>query len=367
MNYQDINVLCTKVTQNIDNFLDHFGIDDLQHRREKLVGCCPVHAGDNKTALNFWIEGDEVVGNWKCHTHQCEKTFVNSAVGFIRGLLSRFEMNWQETYQKDRIYPFGKTIKFCSQKLGLSEVDYKNHVDTTQIEKYRFTRQFKKQYKKQNGIYIPREQYINSVNIPSKYYINTFPAPLLQRYDIGICSNPNKPMYQRSVFPIYNDDRTHVVGCSGRSVWEDKCGKCNNYHNPIHACNYIPSPKWKHNTGFDADNFFFNQWFAKDLIKEKQEVFITESPGNCLRLVEAGFENTLACLGTNFSDFHKRTLNEWGVLRIVYIKDAGSAGEEAAKKIQAKMGGLCNIKIPELNLKDDIVELSAQELSQQLK
>ena len=56
--------LSTKIANNVDRFLDHFGVDDLYERKEKLVGTCPIHCGDNRTAFNFWIEGDELIGNF---------------------------------------------------------------------------------------------------------------------------------------------------------------------------------------------------------------------------------------------------------------------------------------------------------------
>ena len=55
---------------------------------------CPIHQGDNSSALNLYIEGDSYRANWKCRTHQCEKTFKGSILGFTRGLLSYQKYNW---------------------------------------------------------------------------------------------------------------------------------------------------------------------------------------------------------------------------------------------------------------------------------
>ena len=72
--------------------------------------------------------------------------------------------------------------------------------------------------------------------------------PKLNKYDVGLCTNPQRPMYNRVVAPIYDTEYKTMVGCTGRSIFE-ACPKCGTYHNPQRDC---PSPekqwlysKWK--------------------------------------------------------------------------------------------------------------------------
>jgi hypothetical protein len=46
----------------------------------------------------------------------------------------------------------------------------------------------------------------------------------LEDYDVGYCDNPAKPMYERAVVPIYDNEHKYIVGCTGRSIFE-KCEK----------------------------------------------------------------------------------------------------------------------------------------------
>ena len=45
----DLHLLSKHITNNIDMFLDHFNISCLSRKKNMLIGCCPIHGGDNQT------------------------------------------------------------------------------------------------------------------------------------------------------------------------------------------------------------------------------------------------------------------------------------------------------------------------------
>ena len=96
-NQHQLKIICDQLCDNIENLFDVLDIHDLKNNGKMIVGNCPIHNGDNITAFNLYPEGESYRGNWKCRTHNCEKIFKASIIGFIRGVLSNKKYNWQNT------------------------------------------------------------------------------------------------------------------------------------------------------------------------------------------------------------------------------------------------------------------------------
>lgn len=77
------------VCDNIEDLFSVLNISSYKISGNMISMSCPIHGGDNDSALNLYHEGDSYRGNWKCRTHQCEQVFKSSIIGFIRGCLSR--------------------------------------------------------------------------------------------------------------------------------------------------------------------------------------------------------------------------------------------------------------------------------------
>lgn len=71
----ELKVLCDALCDNIENVLSSLDLHDYRDNSKMLTMSCPIHGGDNESALNLYYEGDTYRGNWKCRTHQCEKYF----------------------------------------------------------------------------------------------------------------------------------------------------------------------------------------------------------------------------------------------------------------------------------------------------
>jgi 5S rRNA maturation endonuclease (ribonuclease M5) len=377
-NQLQLKNISDNICDNIEEILSQLDISDYRMCNRMISMSCPIHGGDNNSAFNLYYTGDSYRGNWKCRTHQCEKTFKASVIGFIRGVLSHKKYKWNKP--GDNTVSFQETMMVIEQALGgnLTELI---KVDNSSVEKQRFTNSIRylsktnrandssDSPKRIDKIFVKR-----TLDIPSQYFIKRgYSAETLRFFDVGECDNKNKEMYERAVVPIYDIDNKYVVGCSGRSIF-DKCTSCGHYHNPKSNCSSKIVPKWKHSTGFKSEENLYNIWNAKDYIKSNQTVIIVESPGNVWRLHEAGIDNTVAIFGSSLSDKQKMILDISGAMKIITIMDNDDAGRKAAESIQKKCNRTYIVEhivlkdvIPAESKYSDIGDMSVEDINNMIK
>lgn len=362
----EIKDICDGLCNNIEDVCQALNLDCTQNDK-MITMSCPIHGGDNPSALNLYhgVDGhyDYSVGNWVCRTHHCEKIFQPSIIGFMRGVLSVTEKNWEKA--GDDMYPFADTLQMA---LKILKKDVKDiAVKKINREKHNFSRRIHIISEIDNNTKpsITRSLIRKTLKIPAEYYLNRgFTAEVLDKYDVGLCDNPRKEMFERVVVPIYNQDYTYMVGCTGRSIY-NKCDKCSYHHNPVAECVTgkwaWKHSKWKHNKDFKSKDHLYNLWFAKEHIMKKGVAIIVESPGNVWRLEQAGIHNAVALFGTSMSDRQKMLLDCSGAMSIVVVLDPDDAGKEGAKKIQEKCHRTYNIKIID-SLNSDIGEMNIEDI-----
>lgn len=329
-------VLSNDIVDNFDTVAETLGIS-LKKTNRMYVGVCPVHNGDNSEALNLYRSGAKT---WICNTHHCEKVFCNTAIGFIRGILSHINKGWE--HQGNEMVSFYDAVEWCLAFIKKDYSDVESDIDA--VEQYRFTSRFANTKPISYVSGPSRECVLNSgLQIPSPYYLNKKPpylASTLKKFDVGLCLDPSKPFYNRSVVPVYDNNHRHMIGCTGRSIF-DKCNKCNFYHRPGAECREIV--KWRHSDAFQAENILYNYWYAKDFIKQTKTVVVVESPGNVWRLDEAGVYNTVATFGTALKDGQKKLLDKSGAMSILVIGDNDRGGDILIADIKDKCENLYNI------------------------
>ena len=362
-----LKIMSDKLCENIEELLDVLGIDEYKISDKMVIMNCPIHDGDNPSEFNLYHIGDTYRGNWKCRTHNCEETFKPSILGFIRGCLSNKKYEWSS--KQDKICTFKETIAFAESFLGNKLSDIK--ISNKQKEKNNFVNAVKyinvKSAEEDNKI--PRSKIVSSLDIPSKYFLDRgFTAEILKKYDVGDCNNPDKPMYQRAVVPVYDQDYEYMVGCTCRST-TTQCKECSCYHSsdscPKQEKRYLYS-KWKHNFGFKTQNHLYNYWFAKDHIKKTGSVILVESPGNVWRLEEAGIHNSLAIFGSSLVDIQKMILDISGAMTIYTIMDNDEAGKKAAEMIYKKCQRTYNIY--DINIEyPDIASMTVEQIKESIK
>jgi 5S rRNA maturation endonuclease (ribonuclease M5) len=362
-----LKAVCDEVCDNIESLFDLFGLE-YKYNYKMITMCCPIHGGDNPSALNLYPTGDNYRGNWKCRTHNCEKFFKGSVIGFIRGVISSQKYGWQKN--GDNQCSFAEAVEFATKFINK---------DISSIKISKSDRE-KKQFANVVGYlnnsvdteenYVTRQQITKSLNIPAKYYLDRgYSKDILIKYDVGLCEKENKEMYNRIVVPVYNVDYTHMVGCTGRSIFE-KCNSCKAHHSPSDACpdkdNLWKFCKWKHNYEFKSQNHLYNLWFAKKHIMQTSTAIIVESPGNVWRLEENGINNSVAIFGSSMSDRQKILLDSSGAMNLVILTDNDEAGFKAAEQIKNKCQNTYRVFIPKIT-KSDIGEMNSNEINNEIK
>ena len=364
-----LKIVCDELCDNIYSLLDHFDIE-YKNNHKMISMPCPIHGGDNASAVNIYPEGETYRGNWKCRTHNCDKVFKSSIIGFIRGILSNKKYGWAN--EGDKTCSFNEALDFS---LSFIKKDLSNiKISKSDRDKRLFTstiNYIKKEDIALNNPQLPsRDQVRKSLIMPASYYIDRgYSQEVLDKYDVGFCDKPNKEMFNRAVVPIYNNDYQHMIGCTGRSTFE-KCDKCKGFHDTFTSC---PSsedlwkyPKWKHSANFKSQNCLYNFWFAKEHIMKSSVALIVESPGNVWRLEENGIHNSVAIFGSSLSDRQKINLDSSGAMTIVILTDNDEAGHKAAEQIKSKCQNTYRVFRPTFT-KSDIGEMNKEDIDREIK
>lgn len=358
-----LKMLGDAVMDNFHKVIAHFNLD-LKETNRMFVGGCPIHGGNKRDAFNIYHSGDTTRGNWYCRTKSCERTFVGSPVGLVRGLLSRYEHKWEDV--GDKTVDFATAKKWC---LDLVNTDFDSFkVDTHGVEEHQFVMQSKiLGYKRPTPKYsITRDTIRKSLIMPADYFINRgFNPDVLDEYDVGVCLDPKKRMYSRAVVPVYDDNYKFMVGCTGRSLFEE-CPRCEAYHNPKAPCpreeDRWKYSKWKHSPDFDADEYLYNYWKAWPMIQTTGVALIVESPGNCWRAVEAGYKNVLGTFGAKLSSGQKTLLDSSGAMTLIVLTDGDAAGKVARANIVTQCENTYTLITPNMQDGMDLANLSIKEV-----
>lgn len=336
-------------------------LDDLFEKLDIGIACsdsgangpCPIHGGDNPRAFTIYRTGNVNPGFWHCYTHQCEKVFQPTIIGFVRGMLSQ-KAGWIE--RGDRMVSFPETLKWCAEFVGQDLSSIK--IDPKEIEKRRFASDISKlTIKPVGGAGMSRKDIRGRLKIPAKYFIDRgFSKEVLDRYDVGLCINPKLPFYNRIVVPIYDDKHKFSVGFVARSIF-DICNKCNLYHNPNCICptqevERCRCTKWLNSKGFNRESYLYNYWHAKQAIEDGGAACLVEGQGDVWKLEEAGINCALGMFGTALTDRQQILLETSGAMKIVILTDNDDAGNLAAAEITKKLERSFKIIRPKFDAHD---------------
>lgn len=363
-----LKVVCDELCDNIEPLLQSLDVE--YTITSKMVSmCCPIHNGDNPSALNIYHQGESYRGNWKCRTHNCENIFKGSIIGFVRGVLSSKKYGWVNN--GDSTCSFKEALDYCMSFLNKDLKSIKiSKSDKNKITFANIVNHIKAKSAQTGISNVTRDSVRKSLNIPAQYFIDRgFSAQILDRYDVGLCDKKNKEMYGRAVVPIYDNEYSYLVGCTGRIIFE-KCPSCSSYHDPKQSCpnetDKWKYSKWKHNQDFKSQNHLYNFWFAKEHILKSHTVIIVESPGNVWKLEENDIHNSVAIFGSSMSDRQKIILDSSGAMNIVVLTDNDDAGKKAANQIKTKCQNTYRIFIPQIS-KPDVADMTKEEINHEIK
>lgn len=362
-NFEFTNALTDEACDHIEELLDALGVELKEHRK-MYVGMCPIHGGDNIGALNLYPDGDIMRGNWKCRTHQCEKKWSKTLIGFIRGVLSQgreFPVTWQ--------YAVDWLCSFLGKPIGSVKID----VEAAKKRRFNSAANIlNKRRKSLNQIKgLPREKVVDSLIIPADYYIERgYSADILAKYDVGLCRDMKKRMRNRVVVPIYDDKHKYMVGCSGRSIFP-QCPSCKLYHRPQTSCPKQPweiifAQKWLLSKDFVDKDHLYNYWFAKKYIEDTGVAILVEGPGDVWRLEEQGIHMSLALFGTELTDAQLNILEASGAMSLIVITDNDKAGKEAAERINTMCNRMFRLYFPTIH-SEDVGAMQSDEITEDIK
>ena len=342
---EQLNVLCEKLADRLDEILDKLNIP-LRRSGKYYQGQCFIHGGDNPTALAVSPNG-----MWRCYTGDCHRRYVGSILGLIRASLSK----------NDQIAPFGEVISWAESFLGISEKDLPAVKPKVSQPDWSIFIEKEIEY----NFKLTREDFRKRLVFPAEYFVKRgWSEEILDKYDVGLCVNQKKPLYGRSVVPVYDDRHKYVIACTARSPHE-RCPQCNCYHGGPCPENKQWYSKWRHSKNFCKRSMLYNLWFAYPHIADTGQVLLVESPGNVWKLAMAGVFNAVALLGKDFSAEQQELLEQLPIYTVTILTDNDPAGEKCKTDIVNKLKNLYRIKTPMFASKD-VGELTVHQIKEVL-
>lgn len=354
----------TVIKNNLDKFIAYLHLE-LQSDNKKYSGICPIHAdSDNINAFIMYKN----TGIWMCNTHHCEQIFSRYPIGFIKGILSN-KNGWQCEQDQEKIVSNYEVDKFVNSIISSNNIKSfttppKSSPEIS--EKSKFIRQIAllKNAKKLNN----RENFRKQAIIPSDYYLKrNFSREILDKYDVGILTDPYHSFYNRTVIPIYDTNYQYILGYTSRSIFE-KCIICGTYHDLNKICpinqDYNKNNKWEHSKGFKKESCLYNIWFAQKKLKDS--LIICEGPSHCWRLSEAGYDNSVAIFGSSISQYQTNIIKKLNINKIILPWDVDAAGDLTRQQIKKMLGGKFDYQEIMLSY-GDIADASIDEIKDLLK
>jgi len=319
----------------ISDLLDYFEVYDYFTTDNMIIGRCPIHDGDNQQAFNINIDpSSEFYGAWFCNTKHCHEN-GNDIIALVGALLST------KSY---KTFAFREVLRFCNEFTKNVELDFSSSV----VKQDTLSSILEKNSKTQMKGKYTREQVRSRLTFPCKYYLDRgFSEEALDYFDVGVSKDPSSEMYNRVVFPIYDENDEYMVGCVGRTICD--------------------SPrKWVNKKGFNKSSFFYNYGKAIKEIPNSNTIILVEGQGDVMRLHMAEINNAVGMFGCSLSDSQVFLLQKSGALNVVVITDSDNAGNKAREEIHEKLKLSFNI-YDVITSTNDIGDMSVEQIDTTIK
>ena len=326
--------ICENLVERLPELLTSLEIEYVEYPN-RYSFACPVHGGDNPEGCSIFTDGMTSKGNWQCWTNHCEDDYTNSIFGFVRGALSE---------SRGRKIPLNEVAGWCSNFFNMSIEDLER-AEGSQERRVNILDVFNRSIEREI-LNISREEIRSRINIPAEYYVDRgFCRETLDKFDVGFCSEKNRPMSGRVVVPVYDEDYNYM-GCVGRSI------------------NDQMSPKWMHSKGFKK-SLLYGLNIATKYIKLTKTVILVEGQGDVWRMHEAGHKNCVGIFGSSINDDQLLLLEQSGALNVVILTDSDEAGNKACDQIIKKCGRRFNYYRPDITTKD-VGDMSVEQIKEEL-
>jgi len=262
----------TFVDATVRAYVNDFGYSGTDfHHPKSIVIKCPFHGDKKHKHLYIFLK----TGKWVC--------FRCGAHGFWEDLLQ--ELNWVETHIPDRILPPSENIK------------------------------------KDELLVLPESVLASYRIVPKLLLDKGFDPMLLIKHQVGF-----DRINMRIVFPI-RSYKGELVGIVGRTIFSDVEPRYMAYTSILKES----YPNYNFYKGHHLYNF--NNIYSKYYNSSTQpKIIIVEGFKACLWLVQQGWEDTCALMGSNMTKEQANLLSSL-TNRFVLFLDNNPAGRSGSKKI----------------------------------
>lgn len=294
----------------------------LQRSGGYYKGLCPFH--NEKTPSFLLQKGDAHYHCFGCGAHgdaiaflmnHLKMTFTES----VQTLAEKFHVQLEETDLKDQQKTAKTTrLKEVMQMASSFYHFYLLHTDEGhEALNYLYRRGLDLHFIQTFQIgYAPQDE---SVFLKTMKEAGFSHSELLEVGLIKYVSNRERAFFcNRLTIPMH-DVFKNVIGFSCRKIEETTFGP-----------KYINSPE---TPLFKKSQVLFGLYFSRKRCAKEQKVLIVEGQIDALRLIEEGFDFTVAGQGTAFSEGHVKELLKLGIKHAYLAFDGDSAGQEAAVKV----------------------------------
>ena len=283
--------------------------------------CCPFHQEKNPS---FMIQrGDSHYHCYGCGAHGDAITFLTEYLKYsfqeaVEYLAEKFHIRL-ETVQETTHEHSTSELKNALSKIHRFYQCYLFYTDEGRTAlKYLFERGFTLEFLQKYGIgFAPSSQQL-FMQVVKELKIS---QDILEKTGCIKILDENKTkayFLDRVVIPIY-DPHGNTIAFSCRKIKEETFGP-----------KYINSPE---TIIFKKSQVLFGLSFSRKRIAKEQKALIVEGQFDALRLIDAGFDFTVAGQGTAFGEIHAKELINLGVKNVYLAFDGDNAGQEAAIKV----------------------------------
>ncbi len=283
--------------------------------------CCPFH---QEKSPSFMIQrGDSHYHCYGCGAHGDAISFLTEYLKLsfqeaVEYLAEKFHVRL-ETVQDQTVDYSSSELKAALHKIHRFYQFYLLHTEEGQIAlKYLFERGFPLDFILKFGIgFAPSSQSL-FLDVARELKIS---LEILEKVGcIKILEGKKVKAYfhDRVVIPIY-DSSGNPIAFSCRKIKEETFGP-----------KYINSPE---TVLFKKSQILFGLSFSRKKIAKEQKALIVEGQFDALRLIDAGFDFTVAGQGTAFGEMHVKELVHLGVKNVYLALDGDDAGQEATVKV----------------------------------
>jgi DNA primase len=301
------------------------GIAFFGYRGRYLRAQCPIHGGKNKTSFSL----DTHTGAWSCFSSGCHHGY-SDLIGLVE-LVRRCN--------------FMEAIKYIAALMGI-DISKQHSEEVTGAL-----------YRKDVSDYIRRVQRSNiEMNLctisnveemvydwmvhRSEYFIRKGYTPgILDYFEVG--SSYDRKGIPREVFPI-RDAYGRIVALDGRRTDSDEDPR------------YFVEPP-----GFPKGKVLYHYHRAKNYLGIfKGHIFVVEGYKACWSMVQAGYLNTVACMGAGFQGEQAGILlKDLALRKIIMVLDSDAAGKNGSERAKRQLSYLCPVEIVEMPVTQNLVTL----------